>query len=87
MIVVCGEALIDKVDNGDGTERAAPRVVDTVGAGVLAWLHNREALRPDLRLDAEQLESLLAFACSVASLTYARAGAEPPRRFELGQGA
>ena len=60
---------------------------DAFGAGVLAWLHNRDALRPDLRLDVEQLESLLAFACSVASLTCARAGAEPPWRSEFDQGA
>jgi fructokinase len=68
-------------------------VVDTIGArdafgaAVLAWLHNRDALRPDLRLNAEQLESLLAFACLVASLTCARAGAEPPWRSELDQSA
>ncbi len=68
-------------------------VVDTIGAGgafgaaVHAWLHNRDGLRPDLRVNAEQLESLLAFACSVASLTCARAGAEPPWRSEFDQGA
>ncbi len=68
-------------------------VVDTIGAGgafgaaVHAWLHNRDGLRPDLRVNAEQLESLLAFACSVASLTCARAGAEPPWRSEFDWGA
>jgi fructokinase len=68
-------------------------VVDTIGAGdafgaaVLAWLHNRDALRPDPRLNAEQLESLLAFACLVASLTCVREGAEPPWRSELDQSA
>lgn len=65
------------------------RVVDTIGAGdafgaaSLAWLHERGALRPDLSLTAEELESLLSFACLAASLTCTHRGAEPPWRSEL----
>jgi fructokinase len=75
-----------------GTFRvAAPpvKVVDTIGAGdafgaaVLAWLHDRDALRPDLSLDKEELESMVGFACLVAAITCTRAGADPPWRSEL----
>ena len=70
---------------------AAPsvEVVDTIGAGdafgaaLLAWLHDRGALKTDLTLGAADLESALEFACLVASLTCTRAGAEPPRRAAL----
>ena len=70
---------------------AAPavNVVDTIGAGdafgaaALAWLHDHGALDLDLALDAEQLRSLLSFACTVAALTCTSAGAEPPWRREL----
>ena len=64
----------------------AVEVVDTIGAGdafgagLLAWLHDRGYLNKDLALEADELESALAFACLVASLTCTRAGAEPPRR-------
>ena len=64
-------------------------VVDTIGAGdafgaaLLAWLHDRGALKRDLALGAADLESSLEFACQVASLTCTRAGAEPPRRAAL----
>jgi fructokinase len=69
---------------------AAPvDVVDTIGAGdafgaaALAWLHDHGLLEADLRLSAGELESLLEFACLAASLTCARAGAEPPWRSEI----
>jgi fructokinase len=70
---------------------AAPsvEVVDTIGAGdafgaaMLAWLHDRGDLKADLALDAVELESVLEFACLVASTTCTRAGAEPPRRAAL----
>jgi fructokinase len=72
----------------------APRVavVDTVGAGdafmsgALAHLHERRLLsRDDLRsLDVSSLTELLEAACLVAADTCTRAGAEPPRRRELG---
>ena len=67
-------------------------VVDTVGAGdafmsgALAHLHERRLLsRDDLRsLDVSSLTELLEAACLVAADTCTRAGAEPPRRRELG---
>ncbi len=79
------------------TERVrvgAPKVevVDTIGAGdafgaaVLAWLHENDALRADLALDRQQLESMLDFACLVAAITCTRVGADPPWRSELAEG-
>jgi fructokinase len=70
---------------------SAPQVevVDTIGAGdafgaaFLAWLHDHEKLRLDLRLNAEELRAALAFACLVASITCTRPGADPPWRTEL----
>lgn len=67
----------------------AVEVVDTIGAGdafgaaVLAWLRDRGVVGPDLCLAADELQSALDFACKVASLTCARAGAEPLWRAEL----
>jgi fructokinase len=67
----------------------AVEVVDTIGAGdafgaaLLAWLHDRDRLRRDLRLSSEELRDALTFACMVASITCTRAGADPPRREEL----
>lgn len=64
----------------------AVEVVDTIGAGdafgaaLLAWLHDRGALKTNLVLSADDLESALEFACQVASITCTRAGAEPPHR-------
>jgi hypothetical protein len=73
---------------------AAPEVavVDTVGAGdafmsgALAHLHERNLLaRDSLRaLDDSALTDLLEAACLVAADTCTRAGAEPPRRRDLG---
>ena len=73
---------------------AAPTVdvVDTIGAGdafgagVLAWLHDNRLLTPRLELDGSQLESLLEYACLAASLTCARAGADPPWKREMVRG-
>ena len=67
-------------------------VVDTVGAGdafiagALAHLHERRLLsRAALEtLDTPALEELLRAACLVAADTCTRAGAEPPRRHQLG---
>jgi fructokinase len=67
-------------------------VVDTVGAGdafmsgALAHLHERRLLSPaGLRsLDESGLTDLLQAACLVAAHTCTRAGADPPRRRELG---
>lgn len=64
-------------------------VVDTIGAGdafgaaVLAWLHERHLLRPELRVSQDDVKCLLEYACLAASLTCSRAGAEPPWRSEM----
>ena len=66
------------------------QVVDTIGAGdafgaaLLAWLHDHARLRRDLNLNRDELRAALTFACLVASITCTRAGADPPRRAELG---
>lgn len=70
---------------------AAPHVdvVDTIGAGdafgagLLAWLHDHAALRPDLSLESGELEQALLQACVVGALTCSRPGAEPPWKSEL----
>jgi len=77
--------------NGESTiELSSPPVdvVDTIGAGdafmgaFLAHWRDRGLGREDLgRLDA--VERAAAFACRVAALTCARAGADPPRLQEL----
>jgi fructokinase len=65
------------------------QVVDTIGAGdafgagLLAWLHDHDALKPNLRLDEHELRSAVEFACLAAALTCARAGADPPWRSEM----
>ena len=64
-------------------------VVDTIGAGdafgaaLLAWLYDHTAIRPDLSLEPEELNAALAYACLAASLTCARAGADPPTKAEM----
>ena len=64
-------------------------VVDTIGAGdafgagLLAFLHNHSALKPDLQLEELELGSAVEFACLAAALTCARMGAEPPWRSEM----
>jgi len=64
-------------------------VVDTIGAGdvfgaaCLARLFESERLVPELDLDAEELRSLLTFACEAASVVCGRVGADPPWRSEL----
>jgi fructokinase len=66
------------------------QVVDTIGAGdafgagLLAWLHDHDELKPDLCLEEEdELRSAVGFACLAAALTCARAGADPPWRTEI----
>jgi fructokinase len=64
-------------------------VVDTIGAGdafgagLLAWLKDRDLLNSNLSLKPDQLRALLEFACLVASVTCSRAGADPPTRADL----
>jgi fructokinase len=75
---------------GAEEELAAPpvEVVDTIGAGDafsggwLAWWSERELGRADLA-DAASVTEATRFACLVAALTCARAGASPPARSEL----
>ena len=65
------------------------QVVDTIGAGdafgaaALAWLHDRDALDPELSLTDQDIKSLLEYSCRAASLTCSRSGAEPPWRSEM----
>lgn len=76
-------------DSRVGVEAVPVQVVDTIGAGdafgaaALAWLHDRNALRPDFSLVAEEVQSLLRFSCLAAALTCTRSGAEPPWRSEM----
>jgi fructokinase len=73
------------------THVAAPHVevVDTIGAGdafgagLLAWLHDHDAIRPDLSLEPDELTAALGFACLAGALTCTRAGAEPPWKSEM----
>jgi fructokinase len=64
-------------------------VVDTIGAGdafgaaLLAWLHDHDAIRPDLHLEKDEVKDALDFACLAAALTCARAGADPPWKSEM----
>lgn len=72
-----------------GVDAVPVQVVDTIGAGdafgaaALAWLHDRDRLRPDFSLTSEAVESLLRFSCLAAALTCTRSGAEPPWRSEM----
>jgi fructokinase len=64
-------------------------VVDTIGAGdafsaaFLAWLHDHDRIQAGLRIEPDELRAALEFACLAASLTCAKAGAEPPTRAEM----
>jgi fructokinase len=64
-------------------------VVDTIGAGdafgagLLAWLHDHDAIRPVLSLEPDELKAALGFACLAGALTCTRAGAEPPWKSEI----
>lgn len=65
------------------------RVVDTIGAGdafgaaLLAWLHEHDCIGPELRLNENELKEALEYACLAAAITCTRAGADPPRKWEL----
>ena len=92
VVVTLGSQGALGVSRGVRARVSAPivEVVDTIGAGdafgavLLAWLHGHDGLKTDLNLLAGELESALEFACLIASLTCTRAGAEPPRRGDLG---
>ncbi|TMC34577.1 MAG: carbohydrate kinase, partial [Chloroflexi bacterium] len=65
-------------------------VVDTIGAGdafgagLLAWLHDHSLIEPSPSLTEGELRSALSYASRAASLTCARAGADPPWKREMG---
>lgn len=79
------------ISGGDVVEVEAPRVevVDTIGAGdafmggFLAHWRSRGLGRADLGR-RDELAEAVRFACRVAAITCARAGADPPRLAELG---
>jgi fructokinase len=64
-------------------------VVDTIGAGdafgaaLLAWLHDHSAIRPDLHLERAELKAALEYACLAGAITCARAGSDPPWKWEM----
>jgi fructokinase len=64
-------------------------VVDTIGAGdafgaaLLAWLHDHDCIQPHLRMDENELREAMEYACLAAAITCTRAGADPPRKWEL----
>ena len=84
-----GDGAVALTRDGEiGVEAPAIDVVDTIGAGDafsggwLAWWSERGLGRADLG-DAAAVEAATAFACRVAALTCARAGASPPTRAEV----
>ncbi len=91
VVVTLGAQGAYGAHGGSRVRVSAPAVdvVDTIGAGdafgaaLLAWLHDHGSIRPDLSIGAEELKAALAYACLAASLTCARAGAEPPWKSEM----
>jgi fructokinase len=73
-------------------EAPAGRVVDTIGAGdsfqaaLLFALHavGRIEARSLARISADELRRVLSFAALCAAITCGRAGADPPRRADIG---
>jgi fructokinase len=90
VLVTDGPSSIHAFTGGDQIAVQAPpvEVVDTVGAGdafggaFLAWCAERGLARENLAHSPQLLAAVTA-AARVASLTCARAGAEPPWRHEL----
>jgi fructokinase len=89
-LVTLGSDGAHVITKHEAIEVSAPKVevVDSIGAGdafmgaFLADWHRRGLGRAELgRLD--ELEQAVAFACRVAAITCARAGADPPRLAEL----
>lgn len=89
-LVTLGPAGALVVTGEDAVEVPAPavEVVDTIGAGdafggafLASWL--RRGLTRDELADVATVVETTRFACAVAALTCARAGASPPRLAEL----
>ncbi|HEX6348525.1 MAG TPA: PfkB family carbohydrate kinase [Candidatus Dormibacteraeota bacterium] len=63
----------------------AVQVVDTIGAGdafgagLLAWLHDHQALDRSASLDGDQLRELLEFSCAAAAVTVSNPAPGRPR--------
>ena len=90
LLTLGGEGALAITRAGERTVAAPPvEVVDTIGAGDAfsgGWLASwseRGLGRAELA-DLDRVAEATAFACRVAALTCARAGASPPRRAELG---
>jgi len=91
VVVTLGARGAFALHGSSSVQVPAPRVevVDTIGAGdafgaaLAAWMHGHHALHPGFRLTEKDLRAVLAYACLVASLTCARAGADPPTRAQL----
>lgn len=70
-------------------EAPAVEVVDTIGAGdtfsaaLLAWLEWHDRLAPNFQIERDELERALRLACTAASITCTRVGADPPWRWEI----
>jgi fructokinase len=84
-----GEGALAVTGDGERAVAAPPvEVIDTIGAGDafsggwLAWWSERGLGRAEL-VSPEAVAEATEFACRVAALTCARAGASPPRRAEL----
>lgn len=56
---------------------------DSFGAGLLAWLHDHDAIEPAITLEREELEAALRYASLAAAITCSRPGADPPWKWEL----
>ena len=56
---------------------------DTFGAALLAWLDWHDLLAPDFQIAGDDLARALRFACTAASITCTRSGADPPWRWEI----
>jgi fructokinase len=89
LLTLGGEGALALTRDGEQPVAAPPvDVVDTIGAGDafsggwLDWWSERGLSRSELA-DGDAVAQATAFACRVAALTCARAGASPPRRDEL----
>jgi fructokinase len=89
LLTLGGDGALVLTGEAERSVDAPPvEVVDTIGAGDafsggwLAWWSERGLGRAELA-DADKVAEATEFACRVAALTCARAGASPPARAEL----